>query len=167
MGHCNYYKKIVKYYAIYLRKQKKTLRAKQFLSVKPQLQFEIVLNMYAIQHSFEYELYLKVGEEHVYVVKEIIEVIGYLLKGDNYTFGKQLTYDPETHSILPDDLKLLNYIYEIGKTQEETIDMVVIGQYTPNTTGALVIPPKYIPELLKRLLKLMEDLFVWALLQNY
>lgn len=129
---------------------KKDIASQTISFSKTPLQFEFVLNMYAIQHSFEYELYLKVGEEHLYVVKEIIEVVGYLLKGDNYTFGKQLTYDPETHSILPDDLKLLNYIYEIGKTQEETINMVY-GQYTPNTTGALVIPPKYIPELLERL----------------
>jgi SNF2 family DNA or RNA helicase len=117
---------------------------------KTPLQFEFVLNMHAIRDSFEYELYLKVGEDHLYVVKEILDVIESLLDGENYVFGKQLTYNPETHSILPDDLKLLNYIYEIGKIQEETINMVY-GQYTANTSGALVIPPKYIPELVGHL----------------
>lgn len=121
----------------------------QSFSKKP-LQFEYVLNMNAIQSTFEYELYLKVGESHLYVVKDLIDVIQHLLEGNDYTFGKQLTYTPETHAILPDDRKLLSLIYEIGKVQQETINMVY-GQYTPNMSGALPIPPKHIPQLLKKL----------------
>src|SRR5699024_7698392 len=42
------------------------------------------------------------------------------------------------------------YIYEVGKTQEETFDLVYGGR-TPEKNGALNIPPKYVPELLKLL----------------
>lgn len=129
---------------------KKDIASQTISFSKTPLEFEFVLNMHSIQDSFAYELYMKVGEDHLYVVKEIIEVIESLLEGDNYMFGKQLTYDPEVHSILPNDLSLLNYIYEIGKIQEETINMVY-GQYTANSSGALIIPPKYIPELVDRL----------------
>ena len=117
---------------------------------KEALQFEFVLNMYEMQSFFEYELYLKVGEEHLYVVKDIVDVIYNLLEGNNYTFGKLLTYSPETHTILPEDRKLLAYIYEIGKVQQETLNMAY-GQYTANTSGAISIPAKHVPELLERI----------------
>ena len=119
---------------------------------KEALQFEFVLNMYEMQSFFEYELYLKVGEEHLYVVKDIVDVIYNLLEGNNYTFGKLLTYSPETHTILPEDRKLLAYIYEIGKVQQETLNMAY-GQYTANTSGAISIPAKHVPELLERISK--------------
>ncbi len=119
---------------------------------KEALQFEFVLNMYEMQSFFEYELYLKVGEEHLYVVKDIVDVIYNLLEGNNYTFGKLLTYSPETHTILPEDRKLLAYIYEIGKIQQETLN-IAYGQYTANTSGAITIPAKHVPELLERISK--------------
>ena len=117
---------------------------------KEALQFEFVLNMYEMQSYYEYELYLKVGEEHLYVVKDIVDVIYNLLEGNSYTFGKLLTYTPDEHTILPEDRKLLAYIYEIGKVQQETLNMAY-GQYTANTTGSISIPAKHIPELLKRI----------------
>lgn len=129
---------------------KKDIDAQTISFSKTPLKFEFVLNMHAIKDSFEYEIYVKVGEEHLYVVKDIVEVVGYLLAGDNYIFGKQLTFSPETHYILAEDRQVLSYIYEIGKILEETI-YTIYGQYTSNTTGSLLIPPKYIPELLERL----------------
>lgn len=129
---------------------KKEVDAQTISFSKTPLQFEFVLNMHALSSSFEYEFYLKVGEDHLYVVKKIVEVIEHLLKGDSYTFGKQLTFDPQTHYILAEDRQVLSYIYEIGKIQEETI-YTIYGQYPENTTGSLLIPPKYIPELLERL----------------
>ena len=117
---------------------------------KEALQFEFVLNMYEMQSFYEYELYLKVGEEHLYVVKDIVDVIYNLLEGNNYTFGKLLTYSPETHTILPEDRKLLAYIYEIGKIQQETLNMAY-GQYTANTSGVISIPAKHVPEILERI----------------
>ena len=129
---------------------KKDIDAETISFSKTPLKFEYVLNMHALKDSFEYEFYLKVGEEHLYVIKDIVEVIGTLLAGENYIFGKQLTYSPETHYILAEDRLVLSYIYEIGKILEETI-YTIYGQYLSNTSGSLLIPPKYIPELLERL----------------
>lgn len=129
---------------------KKDIQSQTISFSKPFLQFEIVLNMFALQNAFEYELYLKVGEDHLYVVKDIIEVLHHLLNGKPYMFGKQLTYSPETHGILPDERKILTYIYEIAKIQQETINMVY-GQHTPNTSGVLSIPPNHVAKLLKSL----------------
>jgi SNF2 family DNA or RNA helicase len=131
---------------------KKDIEAQTISFSKTPLQFEFVLNMNPLQNAFEYEFYLKAGEEHLYVVKDIVEVVGHLLKGNNYTFGKQLTYNPQTYSILPEDRQLLSYIYEVGKTQEETINRIY-GQYTANTSGALSIPPKYVPGLLEHIME--------------
>ena len=129
---------------------KKDIESQSISFSKTPLQFEFVLNMHKVSQSFEYELYLKVGVDHLYVINDIVEVIEYLLKGNEYTFGKQLIYNPKDYSILPEDRKIMNYIYEVGKTQEETFDLVYGGR-TPEKNGALNIPPKYVPELLKLL----------------
>lgn len=129
---------------------KKDIESQSISFSKTPLQFEFVLNMHKVSQSFEYELYLKVGVDHLYVINDIVEVIEYLLKGNEYTFGKQLIYNPKDYSILPEDRKIINYIYEVGKTQEETFDLVYGGR-TPEKNGALNIPPKYVPELLKLL----------------
>lgn len=129
---------------------KKDIQLQTISFSKQFLQFEIVLNMFAIQDAFEYELYLKVGEEHLYVVKDIMEVLHHLLNGKPYMFGKQLTYSPETNGILPDERKILSYIYDIGKIQQETINMVY-GQYTANSSGSMSIPPNHVPNLVEYL----------------
>lgn len=129
---------------------KKDIESQSISFSKTPLQFEFVLNMHKVSQSFEYELYFKVGVDHLYVINDIVEVTDYLLKGNEYTFGKQLVYNPKDYSILPEDRKIITYIYEVGKTQEETIEMVYGGR-TPEKNGALNIPPKYVPELLKLL----------------
>lgn len=129
---------------------KKDIESQSISFSKTPLQFEFVLNMHKINQTFEYELYLKVGIDHLYVINDIVEVIDYLLKGNEYTFGKQLIYNPKDYSILPEDRKIINYIYEVGKTQEEMFELVYGGR-TLEKKGALNIPPKYVPELLKLL----------------
>ena len=129
---------------------KKDIESQSISFSKTPLQFEFVLNMHKINQTFEYELYLKVGIDHLYVINDIVEVIDYLLKGNEYTFGKQLIYNPKDYSILPEDRKIINYIYEVGKTQEEMFELVYGGR-TLEKNGALNIPPKYVPELLKLL----------------
>lgn len=132
---------------------KKNIEQQRISFSKTPLQLEVVLNMYEMKNTFEYELYLKVGEDYLYVVKDIMEVLEHLLSGQPFVFGKQLTYSPEKHTILPDDRDLLMYIYEIGKNQQETLNMV-LGQHYSNTSGSLSIPPNYIPALLERLTRI-------------
>lgn len=117
---------------------------------KRPLQFEFVLNMYQISREFEYEVYLKVGIDHLYVVNDIVDVTNHLLKGMEYTFGKQLVYKPKDYSIIPEDRKILAYLNEIGKIQEDTFSMVHGGR-TPEKRGALSLPARAVPELLKLL----------------
>lgn len=119
---------------------------------KRPLQFEFVLNMYQVSREFEYEVYLKVGVDHLYVVNDIVDVTNHLLKGMEYTFGKQLVYKAQDYSIIPEDRKILAYLNEIGKIQEETFSMVHGGR-TPEKRGALSLPARSIPELLKLLIE--------------
>ena len=46
---------------------KKDIEAQTISFSKTPLQFEFVLNMNPLQNAFEYEFYLKAGEEHLYV----------------------------------------------------------------------------------------------------
>lgn len=122
------------------------------------LQFEFVLNMYESNKIFEYEMYLKVGLDHLYVIKDIVDVATHLLKGNEYVFGKQLTYNPRDYSIAPEDRELLAYIQEIGVAQEEALNLMYIDN-TGEKNGSLSIPPKNVPELLE-LLSEVEGGFV-------
>jgi len=117
---------------------------------KTPLEFEVVLNMYAIKDSFDYELYLRAGTDHLYVIKDILDVVNHLLQRNNYTFGKQLTFTPDTHYLLPNDRKLLALIYEIGRTQQDTLD-IAQGRHSVDSNGALIVPPERVPELLEHL----------------
>ncbi|MDN6194926.1 MAG: DEAD/DEAH box helicase, partial [Atopostipes suicloacalis] len=108
------------------------------------------LNMYEVSGVFEYEFYLKVGVDHLYVVNDIIEVTDHLLKGINYSFGKQLIYKPEDFLILQEDRNLLTYINEVAKTQEETFSKVHGGR-SPEKDGMLSIPAQHVPEIIELL----------------
>ncbi len=127
---------------------KKEIDSQSISFTKAPLLFEFVLNMHQVNRAFEYEMYLKVGVDHLYVIHDIIDVTHHLLNGEEYSFGKQLVYNAKDHSILPEDRRLLAYLYEIGKTQEETFEMVYGGK-AMERNGSLPIPPKYIPDMLK------------------
>jgi len=117
---------------------------------KTPLEFEVVLNMYKIKDSFDYELYLRAGTDHLYVIKDILDVTNHLLERNTYTFGKQLTFSPDTHYLLPNDRKLLSFIYEMGRTQQDTLN-IAQGRHSVDSNGALMVPPKRVPELLEHL----------------
>ena len=130
----------------------KDIEAQAMSFTKTALQFEFVLNMYKSNRSFEYELYLKAGVDHLYVIHDILDVTNHLLMGNEYTFGKLLKYNPKEYFLFPEDRKLLAFINEIGKVQEETFQMVYAG-HSLERNGSLSIPPKNVPTLLKLLSK--------------
>lgn len=132
------------------REARKSVDMQMIAFNKAPLLFEYVLNMYEVSGTFEYEFYLKVGVDHLYVVNDIIEVTDHLLKGMNYSFGKQLIYKPEEFMILQEDRNLLTYINEIAKTQEETFSMVHGGR-SPEKDGMLSIPAQHVPEIVEKL----------------
>ena len=117
---------------------------------KTPLQFEFVLNMHKVNHLFEYEIYLKAGVDHLYVIHDILDVTNHLLKGNEYTFGKQLRYNPKDYFLLPEDRELLAYMNEIGKAQEEAFQMVYTG-HSLEQNGSLSVPAKNVPTLLELL----------------
>lgn len=129
---------------------RKTVDMQMLSFNKTPLQFEFVLNMYPVSDYFEYEFYLKVGVEHLYVVNDLMEVTDHLLKGKSYTFGKQLIYRESDFLILQEDRNVLAYIHEVAKTQEATFEMVHGGR-APEKKGALSIPAKNIPEIIELL----------------
>src|SRR5699024_5271231 len=100
-----------------------------------------VLNMHKSNQSFEYELYLKAGVDHLYVIHDILDVTNHLLEGNEYTFGKQLKYTPKEYFLFSEDRKLLTYINEIGKAQEEIFQMLYVG-HSLERNGVLSIDRK-------------------------
>lgn len=137
---------------------RKTIDMQMLSFNKTPLLFEYVLNMYPLSDAFEYEFYLKVGVDHLYVVNDLVEVTEHLLKGITYTFGKQLVYRADEFLILQEDRNILAYIHEIAKTQEATFEMVHGGR-APEKKGALSIPGKNVPEIIQ-LLTEVDDGFV-------
>jgi len=128
----------------------KDIESNAMTLTKTPLQFEFVLNMHKSNQSFEYELYLKAGVDHLYVIHDILDVTNHLLEGNEYTFGKQLKYTPKEYFLFSEDRKLLTYINEIGKAQEEIFQMLYVG-HSLERNGVLSIPPKNVATLLELL----------------
>lgn len=80
---------------------------------KEPVHFEFVLNCSGTQFAQHFELYMKIGIDHLYVVKNIPHVILHLLEGQTYEFGKNFTYNPTKHLINDDDKKVLEALYDV------------------------------------------------------
>lgn len=77
------------------------------------LKFEFILNVSGTGYSYAYDLYMKVGLDRLYVVKNIPHVISEILEGRSYEFGKNFTYDPYKHGLNPADRKMLEILYDV------------------------------------------------------
>lgn len=129
---------------------RKDIEQQMISFTKKHLKFEYVLNMEPILDDYDYKLFLRIGTDHLYVIQDIIEVSKALLKEEEYTFGKQLTYNPKEYFISAEDRKILTYIYEIGTAQENLLEMYQ-SRSKPELDGVLNIPPQNVAKLLNML----------------
>ena len=112
---------------ILLHQIKNTLSSTNAEKVMIFLNLSFKLEVQEIYNSF-LSLELKVGEQKLYVVKNIKEFIKAIKCGDELEFGKNFTFIPDFHRFKEEDKKIIDIlidIYDIDKTSE---DLVKFGE---------------------------------------
>jgi len=118
---------------------------------KKPVHFEFVLNSSVNQYSQYFEVYMKVGIDHLYVVKNIPHVILNLLEGNNYEFGKSFTYNPKHHLIYEADREVLETLYDIYSMVRSITRTGYEMSYT--NKNELEIPSRYLKSITEKMSK--------------
>ena len=111
----------------------KDIESNAMTLTKTPLQFEFVLNMHKSNQSFEYELYLKAGVDHLYVIHDILDVTNHL-KEMNILLASSLNTPQKNIFIL---VSTSPYI-KVGKAQKSSC---FVG-HSLERNGVLSMPPK-------------------------
>lgn len=113
---------------------------------KEQVNMEFILNCSGNFFRRHFELYLKVGLDHLYVIKDIPQIAQVLVNGETHEFGKNFTFDSEKHYISPEDKQVLSTLLTIysmtNKSSQHSQDI----SYT--NKNEFEIPNHYVSELL-------------------
>ncbi|WP_028274628.1 DEAD/DEAH box helicase [Atopococcus tabaci] len=113
---------------------------------KEQIQIEYQLTINGPERMTSYALTMKVGVQHLYVVKDMEQVVADLLRGNDISFGKRFSYSAKQHRISREDRKMLEMLYDI----QQVINTA--GPYAPQTDKqAMMIPPQYVKMILENL----------------
>jgi len=118
---------------------------------KKPVHFEFVLNASVNQFNQYFEVYMKVGIDHLYVVKNIPHVILNLLEGNNYEFGKNFTYNPKDHLIYEEDKEVLETLYDIYNMVRSITRTGYEISYT--NKNELQIPSQYLKSIAEKMSK--------------
>lgn len=118
---------------------------------KEQLNMEFILNISGSAYVSAYEIYMKIGTDHLYVIKNIPHVILELLEGNSYEFGKNLTYDVNKYAISKEDRVMLELLYDIYQVIRHSSAEGQGGNFAYKSE--LAIPPQY----LKRVLTTLKE----------
>lgn len=128
---------------------KKELSASTISHMKELLNTEFILNISGANYTASYEMFMKVGTDHLYIVKNIPHVILQLLEGEKHEFGKNLTFDPAKHSITSEDRKLMEVMYDVFQLVRSATPEGYSGSYT--NKSELEIPAQYLKIVLNAL----------------
>lgn len=115
---------------------------------KEPVHVEFILNSSGNFFKKYFDLYLKVGIDHMYVIKNIPQVAKALVDGERYEFGKNFTFDPEHYFVLPEDKRLLSLIMNI-----EYMMMVSGHKYDLHHaySSEFVVPNQFVKEFIELL----------------
>lgn len=116
---------------------------------KEEVNFEFILNSSGTYFSKHFELYLKVGIDHLYVIKNIPHVVNSLLKGDTYEFGKNFTFDSTKYFIAPEDKYVLELLSDIHSIYKQASTSYSDASYVNKTE--FEIASQFVSDLLNRM----------------
>lgn len=85
------------------------------------LNFEFVVNISQNSIGTQSELYMKVGLDHMYVVKNIPYVAQQLYDGNDYEFGKNFIYQSDRYRITSEDREVLKKIINLSQLQQSLL----------------------------------------------
>lgn len=94
---------------------------RDYIPVNIEITFELTRDHYdnTIRGSY---VSLKVGEDRLYVVKNIKDFISNIYNKSTIRFGKNFTFDPTIHSFNKEDQKIINLIEEIYEYEKISED---------------------------------------------
>src|SRR5699024_1435519 len=98
-----------------------------------------------------FSMTMRVGEEYLYVVQDVRQVVEDLLEGQLIPFGKRFTYDPEFYSLKEADETMLRLLQEIDHVFES---VEAVQQFA--SPKEFIIPPQFIQRILRQLEKCSE-----------
>lgn len=82
------------------------------------------------EYSSFLSLELKIGEQKLYVVKNIREFVRSVISKDELEFGKNFIFTPTLHRFKDEDKKIIDILAEIYETERTAADLARFGEKT-------------------------------------
>ncbi|PRY82255.1 DEAD/DEAH box helicase [Alkalibacterium olivapovliticus] len=114
---------------------------------------EYILNVSGTANSPLYELFLKIGKDYLYIVKNTSKVIDDVINGEPIEFGKNFTFDSKEYALMAED----RYVFEKLKDIQDIVSSLLPIGYDNQLTNreSYTIPALYIKEVIQLLEKTM------------
>lgn len=80
--------------------------------------FEVSYDEKYLRRGFQYALSLRMGEERLYVVKNVRKLLEAMESGESMVFGKGFIFDPLLHAFHPKDKPIVNLLREIYEIEQ-------------------------------------------------
>lgn len=99
---------------------------------------------------------LRIGEDRLYVVRNIKKLLSSIREGETLNFGKNFTFDPEYHCFKEEDMPIIDFLNEVYEI-DDISRPAYLSYYYGNRCG--LFAEKYFlftPSLLGRFLRLFE-----------
>lgn len=114
---------------------------------------EYILNISGTLNNPIYELFLKVGKEYLYIVKNTSKVIDDIVNGEPIEFGKNFTFDSKEYALMTED----RHVFEKLKDIQDIVSSLLPIGYDNQLSNreSYTIPALYIKEVIQLLEKTM------------
>ncbi|GAA0368894.1 DEAD/DEAH box helicase [Alkalibacterium iburiense] len=110
---------------------------------------EYILNVSGTKVNPVYELYMRIGKEYLYIVKNAAQTIKDMINEEEVYFGKNFTYNSDDFALLPEDRKVFEKLNDINELMKSLMPIGYESQFM--NKESFTIPPLYIREVLKLL----------------
>ncbi|EXJ22352.1 DNA/RNA helicase [Alkalibacterium sp. AK22] len=114
---------------------------------------EYILNVSGTIHNPIYEIFMKIGKDYLYIIKNTSKVIDDIIAGEPIEFGKNFTFEPNDYALMPEDRMVFEKLNDI---QEITQSLVPVGYDNQfSNRESFTVPSLYIKEVIQLLEKTM------------
>ena len=114
---------------------------------------EYSLNVSGTRNNPVYDLFFKIGKDYLYIIKQTAQTISGILNEEEVVFGKNLTFSPEKHALLPEDRRVFEKLQDINDLTQSLLPIGYDNQLS--NKESFTIPPLYLREVLALLSKTM------------
>ncbi|MBO8137686.1 MAG: DEAD/DEAH box helicase [Desulfotomaculum sp.] len=93
---------------------------KKYVKLEPTL--EIFSEMIDFRKQTVWALSLRMGEDKLYVVRNVKSILEAMENGKNIPFGKKFEYNPSVHTFRPEDQPVINFLDELYQIEKSVYD---------------------------------------------